>query len=99
MSGGITEVDPCMEIPFVDGAEGACTNTVTHIAYLVNNKDWEEMRPTMIMLRASDWSKIKLDWLKACRMMVRDGNKCKVAVKSVDDAIMLLNDMIKTVRK
>lgn len=99
MSGGVTEVSPCIEIPFVDGAEGACANTVTHKAHLVNNKDWEKMRPTMIMLRASDWSKIKLDWLKGCRMLVRDGKKCNVALKSVDDAITLLNDMIKTVRK
>ena len=98
-SGKVTEVDPCMEIPFLDGAEGACTNTVTHEAYLVNAEDWKELRPKMIMLRASHWSKIKLDWLKACRMLIRDGGKCNIAVKSIDSAIMQLDSLIKKVRK
>jgi hypothetical protein len=95
--GGVTEIDPCVEIPFVDGAEGACTNTVTHKSYLVNAKDWAKLRPTMIMIRASDWTKIKKDWLKACRMMVRDGDKCNVALSSVDDAVMRLDKVISTI--
>lgn len=51
----------------------------------------------MIMLRAEDWSKIKLDWLKACRMMINDGNKCNVAVSSVDSAVKQLDAIVKNV--
>ncbi len=98
-SGGITQINPCIEIPFVDGAEGACTNTVTHKNSLINATDWAKLRPTMIMLRASDWTKIKKDWLKACRMLIRDGKKCNVAVKSVDEAIMRLDSLIKYVKE
>lgn len=96
---GVTEVEPCVEIPFVDGAEGACTNTVNHQGYLVDAKKWAEMRPTMIMIRASDWTKIKKDWLKGCRMLIRDGERCNVAVDSVDKAINKLDEIAKKVLK
>ena len=96
-SGPVTSVDPCVEIPFIDAPEGACTNTVNHKAYLVGAEEWKKMRPTMIMLRAEDWSKIKLDWLKACRMMINDGDKCNVAVSSVDTAVKQLDSIVKTV--
>lgn len=96
-TGGVTSVDPCVEIPFIDATEGACTNTVNHKAYLVSAEEWKKMRPTMIMLRAEDWSKIKLDWLKACRMMINDGNKCNVAVSSVDSAVKQLDAIVKNV--
>lgn len=95
---GVTKVEPCVEIPFVDGAEGACTNTVTHQAYLVPADQWKAMRPTMIMLRASDWTKIKKDWLKGCRMLIRDQKKCNVAVDSIDSAIKQLDALIKAVK-
>jgi len=96
-SGAVTEVEPCVEIPCVDGAEGACTNTITHVSYNVNAEEWAKLRPKMIMIRASDWTKIKKDWLKACRMLVRDGKKCNVAVDSVDNAIQKLDSIIKLV--
>lgn len=91
----MVEVEPCIEIPFVDAAEGACTNTVTHKAYLVNAKDWAKQRPTMIMLRAKDWSKIRTEWLKACV-----GNEdCNVYVYTVDRAVKDLDQILKTVVK
>lgn len=96
--GGVTKVEPCVEIPFLDAAEGACTNTVTHEAYLVGPKEWAEMRPTMIMLRASDWTEIKKDWLKGCRMLMRDGQKCNVAVQSIDRAITQLHSLVKSIK-
>lgn len=96
-TGGVTKVEPCVEIPFSDAAEGACTNTVTHQAYLIPAEEWKAMRPTMIMLRASDWTEIKKDWLKACRMLQRDGGKCNVAVDSIDSALRQLEMIIKTV--
>lgn len=96
-TGGVTQVDPCVEIPFLDAAEGACTNTVTHQAYLVPPDEWLKLRPTMIMLRASDWTKIKKDWLRACRMMNADGGKCVVAVESIDKAISQLERITETV--
>jgi hypothetical protein len=88
-----------VEIPFLDAPEGACTNTVSHKAYLVNAEEWKKMRPTMIMLRASHWTKIKTDWLKACRMMIRDGDKCNVAVSSMDRAIKSLDSIVGQVIK
>lgn len=97
--GAVTEVEPCIEIPFKDGAEGACTNTVKHHSYIIEASKWAELRPKMIMIRASDWTKIKKDWLKACRMMIRDGKKCNVAVDSVDKAIQKLDLMMKTIIK
>lgn len=97
--GGVTEVDPCIEIPFLDGAEGACTNTLTHKAYIVPHEQWEKMRPHMIMLRASDWTEIKKDWLKGCRMLIKDGQRCNVAVESVDSAIRSLDSLAETIMK
>lgn len=94
-SGGVTSVDPCVEIPFVDGAEGACTNTVTHKSYLVPADKWKEMRPKMIMIRSSDWTKIKVDWLKACRIA---GPDCPVMVDSVDKVIRQLDQLASKVK-
>lgn len=94
--GPVTEVDPCVEIPFVDGAEGACTNTVTHKPYIVPNAQWVKERPTMIMIRSRDWTKIKIDWLKACRIA---GPDCNVAVDSVDRAIKALDSIAGQVSK
>lgn len=96
-SGGVTSVDPCLEIPFPDKPEGACTNTVTHKAYLVSAEEWAKKRPHMIMIHADDWTKIKLDWLKGCRMLIRDGQKCNVAVESVDRAVRQLDQILKTI--
>lgn len=98
-SGGVISVDPCLEIPFPDAPEGACTNTVTHKAYLVSAEEWKKKRPHMIMIHSDHWTKIKLDWLKGCRMLIRDGQKCAVAVESVDRAIMQLDQILKTVLK
>lgn len=97
VGGGVTQVDPCVEIPFKDGAEGACTNTVTHESYLVDAESWKNLRPYMIMIRAKDWTKIKKDWLRGCRMLKRDGDKCNVAVDSIDDAIQKLDSIASSV--
>jgi len=64
---------------------------VTGRAYLVNSDDWKKQRPTMIMIRARDWSKIKKDWLKACRIA---GPNCNVQVDSVDRTIKALDEMV-----
>lgn len=98
-SGPVTSVDPCIEIPFPDAPEGACTNTVTHKAYLVSAEKWKEQRPHMIMIHAKGWTKIKLDWLRACRQMLQDGQKCNVAVDSIDKAITQLNAIASTLYK
>lgn len=90
--GPVVEVEPCVEIPFLDAAEGACTNTVTHKAYLVPAPAWaEEKRKGMIMLRARDWSKIRTAWLKACM----GSNDCNVYVYTVDRAFKDLDSIAK----
>lgn len=96
---GVTSVDPCIEIPFQDAPEGACTNTLSHKAYLVPAEKWAKMRPHMIMIHVDFWTKIKLDWLKGCRMLIRDGQKCNVAVESVDKAVMQLDAILKQIKK
>lgn len=53
----------------------------------------------MVMLRASDWTKIKKDWLKGCRLVLKDGGKCNIAVSSVDSAIESLNSIADTVMR
>ena len=74
-----------MEIPFLDGAEAACTNTVTHKAYLVNAAAWQaEKEKGVIVLRARDWSKIRVAWAKACIMV---GDECNVYMRTVDRAV------------
>lgn len=96
---GVVEVHPCIEIPFKDGPEGACTNTVNHQAYLVPHDKWIKLRPTMIMLRASDWTKIKRDWLKGCRMLTQNDKKCNVAVDSIDRAVRQLSSIANAIDK
>lgn len=85
-----------MEIPFQDGAEGACTNTVSHKAKIIDHETWEKQRPYMLMIHADHWTEIKKDWLKGCRLALQDGGKCNVAVDSVDSAVMALDNILKT---
>lgn len=93
-SGRVTEARLCLEIPFVDGPEGACKWTVSQKAELIPADKWKLMRPSMLMIDAKSWTNIKLDWLKACRLA---GPDCNVAVKSVDDAIQALDKILKVV--
>lgn len=86
----VTSVDPCIEIPFLDGPEGACTNTISHKPYIVPHGEWLAQRPHMIMIHVKHWTEIKKGWLKACRMMIRDGDRCNVAVTRADLAIKKL---------
>lgn len=90
--GPVTKAEVCVEIPFLDGAEGACTITTEHKAYLKNKETWAKERPFMIMIHAKYWTEIKKDWLKACHMM---GPKCNVAVDSVDKTIKRLEGLAK----
>lgn len=88
--GPVTKAEVCLEIPFVDGAEGACTITTTHETYLKDAKTWAAERPYRISIHAKYWTEIKKDWLKACRIM---GPKCNVAVDSIDKTIKKLESI------
>lgn len=70
-------------------------NTVTHKAFIVPAPQWAEKKKTMIMISAAHWTKIKLDWMKGCRMLIRDEKQCNVALDSVDKAINHLNSITK----
>lgn len=94
--GKVPNVKICVEIPFIDGPEGACTTTVTHESEIINHKEWEKSRPTKLMLDASEWSKIRKYWIKACRLAKRDGEECNIAIDSIDKAI---NDLDKILEK
>lgn len=95
-SNPITNAQACVEIPFLDGPEGACVWTVTHETELINAENWKKERPYMIMIPASSWSAIKRDWLKACRMA---GPDCNLAVDSIDDVIRKLDVIVGEVMK
>lgn len=96
-SGGkITNARVCSEIPFVDGAEGACVWTVTQKTELVNATDWAKQRPYMLMIDAESWTNIKKDWLKACRLA---GPNCNVMVDSVDRVVKALDSLASSVLK
>ena len=88
--GPVTNARICAEIPFIDGAEGACVWTVTQKKELISAKDWAVKRPKMLMIDAQSWTEIKKDWLKACRMA---GPDCNVAVDSVDRVIKSLDSL------
>lgn len=83
-----------MEIPFVDGPEAAFVNVVSRKEGLVSNTEWEAMRPYMIMIHIDDWSEIKQTSYENCRYA---GEKCNVAVDSIDEAVMKLDRIIKQI--
>lgn len=76
----------------MDGAEGACAETVTHKTRLIKASEWEKTRPFMLMISAKSWTQIKKDWLEGCRMA---GPNCNVQVESVEKVIRALDEMAK----
>lgn len=82
------------EIPFKDGAEAAFVETVSKKEGIISAKDWEKQKPYMLMIHIDDWAKIKKSWLKACR-----GNreKCNIVVKSIDELVIKLDNIIRQV--
>lgn len=88
----VPDIEGCSEIPFIDGAEGACSTTVSQKKYIIKKEEWAKKRPKMIMVEAKNWSKIKLEWKKACRIL---GDKCNVTLESVDKMITGLDDILK----
>jgi hypothetical protein len=91
----VTNARICSEIPFQDGAEGACVWTVSRKTELIDSKKWSEMRPKMLMIDAHSWTEIKKDWLKACRAV---GKNCNVEVQSVDTVVASLLNMSEWVK-
>jgi hypothetical protein len=94
-SGKITKVEVCAEIPFLDGAEGACHTTVVNTNRLVSKDEWAKERPYMLMIHAKYWTEIKKDWLRGCRLA---GPDCNVQVESVDSVIQALDKILKGVK-
>lgn len=82
------------EIPFLDAAEGCYVETLSGDEGLVNEDDWADMRPYMIMIDPRGWTEIKKKWLEACRYA---GDECNMEVESIDKVIRLLDDIARTV--
>lgn len=95
-SGKITNAEICFEIPFADGPEGVCYETVTRKQELFTNDEWAKRRPYMLMIHVDSWTEIKKDWLAACRVA---GPKCNVTLNSVDKIIMDIDKVLKTIKK
>jgi len=91
----ITNARVCVEIPFKDGAEGACVWTLSRKQELIGSEQWLEQRPTMLMVDPKSWTEIKKDWLKNCRYA---GEKCNAHVKSIDDVILELDKMLRGIK-
>jgi len=87
----VPNVAVCMEIPFIDGAEGACSWTVNGKSHLISHNKWVKIRPTMIMIESKYWSQIRLEWKKACRLA---GQECNIALDSVDSTIKSLDNLL-----
>lgn len=94
--GTVPSVEVCVEIPFVDAPEGACVNTTTRKVRLVPSETWSLRRRTMVMVDSKDWSKIKLEWMKACRVA---GEQCNIQLDSVDRVIKGLDNILETALK
>lgn len=94
--GTVPSVEVCVEIPFVDAPEGACVNTTTHKVRLIDSKTWAMRRRTMVMVDSKDWSKIKLEWKKACRVA---GEQCNIQLESVDRMIQGLDNVLEMLLK
>lgn len=92
----VPSVEVCVEIPFTDAPEGACVNTTTRKVRVVDAKTWALRRRTMVMVDSKDWSKIKLEWKKACRVA---GEQCNIQLDSVDRMIKGLDNILETVLK
>lgn len=92
----VPSVEVCVEIPFTDAPEGACVNTTTYKVRLIDAKTWAIRRRTMVMVDSKDWSKIKLEWKKACRVA---GEQCNVQLDSVDRMLKGLDNILETVLK
>ena len=92
--GTVPSVEVCVEIPFVDAPEGACVNTTTHKIRLIDAKNWALRRRTMVMVDSKDWSKIKLEWKKACRVA---GEQCNIQLESVDRMIQGLDQVVEMI--
>lgn len=90
----ITNAEICAEIPFVDGPEGACIETVTRVNRLYNAEEWAARRPYMLMIHAKSWTEIKKDWLQACRIA---GPDCNVQVDTIDSVIRAIDEILKKV--
>ena len=94
--GTVPSVEVCVEIPFTDAPEGACVNTTTYKVRLIDAKTWAIRRKTMVMVDSKDWSKIKLEWKKACRVA---GEQCNIQLESVDRMIQGLDNVLEMLLK
>lgn len=65
--------------------------TVGRKKYIIPKEKWAEKRPKMIMVEAKEFSKIKIEWKKACRVL---GEKCNVTLDSVSNAIESLDKIV-----
>ena len=92
-SWSIPNPEICAEIPFIDGAEGACSDTNKN-ARIIPHEEWIKKRPYMLMISADQWSDIKKSWKKACRML---GPECDTQLESVDKALTAIDELLKAV--
>lgn len=92
----VPSVEVCVEIPFVDAPEGACVNTTNYKVRVIDASTWYPRRKTMVMIDSKDWTKIKLEWKKACRVA---GDECNIQLDSVDRMVKGLDNILETVLK
>lgn len=92
--GKVPNPEICVEIPFQDGPEGACSLTTESKARLVDAETWEKEKPLMILIHSKYWSEVKLFLKKSCRYANKEEQgSCETRVDSMDSAIMGLQDM------
>lgn len=97
--GKIPDTEILLIAPFEDGPEAFGITTVTKKERDYSAEETKELLPTLICKRGSDWNKWREFSLKACRLAQKDGEKCNLNVKSVGDAINILDNMAKTFKE
>lgn len=90
----IPDIRVYKEIPFVDKPEGVFVHTIKPIEGTIAADDWAKLRPFLLCVDDEGWAAIKLNWLKACRMM---GKKCNIEVDSIDKLIQALDKIARSI--
>lgn len=91
--GKIPDTETIMIAPFEDGPEAFSITTVSKVERSYTPSETEELMPTLICKRGSDWNKWRAFALKACRLAKRDDEQCDLDVKSVGEGIEILDKL------
>lgn len=97
--GDIPDTEVIVLIPFEDAMEAMSITTVSKKERLYTPAETEEMLPELVCKKLDDWNEWRKFSLKACRLAIRDGEKCVLHVKSVGDGLVILEEVIQKIKR